>query len=83
MVVLALLLLAAPDAAPQLTVDQIVARHVQARGGAQALASLQSLRLTGRAVFGGEDGQITAEWASVVKRPGTTSCLRRKSENSR
>ncbi|GAC1538181.1 MAG: hypothetical protein NVS2B9_04650 [Myxococcales bacterium] len=66
MVILALLL----SVAPQLTVDQIVARHVEARGGAKALAAIQSLRLSGKVVFGGDEGTTTAEWAEVVQRPG-------------
>ena len=40
------------SAAPAATVDQIVARHVAARGGRQALAAVRTLRMTGHAVAG-------------------------------
>jgi hypothetical protein len=38
-----------PAAAPAQTVDEIVARHVAARGGREALAAVLTLRMTGRA----------------------------------
>ena len=61
---------ATAPAVPALTVDEIVARHVEARGGAARLAAIRSLRLTGTSVFGGGDFRIEAEWALVVARPG-------------
>src|SRR5215813_6608253 len=67
MLVLALLL----SAAPQLTVDQIVARHVEARGGAAKLKAVTSLRLDGKFVFGGGEFSVTAEASQVSKRPGS------------
>ena len=45
-------LLAPPSPAPAATVDQIVARHVAARGGRKALAAVRTLRMTGHAVAG-------------------------------
>src|SRR3954471_19913647 len=57
-------------AAPPLTVDEIVARHVEALGGAERIAGLASLRIAGKAVFGGDDFAVTAELAQVRKRPG-------------
>ena len=57
-------------AAPALTVDEIVARHVEALGGAERLAAVRSLRLTGTDVIGGGDFRIDAEWALLVARPG-------------
>ena len=56
--------------APALTVDEIVARHVEARGGAARLAAIRSLRLTGTFVFGGGDFRIEAELGFVAARPG-------------
>ena len=53
-----------------LTVDEIVASNLEARGGAARLAAIRSLRLTGKAVFGGGDFKIEAEVARLVKRPG-------------
>ena len=67
----ALLVAAALSAAVSpLTVDEIVARHTEARGGAQRLAALQNLKISGKAFFGGgEDFAVTAEFAQVRKRP--------------
>ncbi len=65
----AVLLALALSAATPLTLDQIVARHVEARGGARNLAALRSLKVTGKVVFGGEDFAITADFASLRKRP--------------
>jgi photosystem II stability/assembly factor-like uncharacterized protein len=53
-------------AAPQLTVDEIVARYVEARGGAERLAAIHSLRMTGKVRFGGTEAPV----ARVAKRPG-------------
>src|SRR6266536_4833430 len=62
-------LLAAPaQPAKTLTVDEIVARSIEARGGAAKLAAIQSIRLTGKVVFGG--GSIEAAFGLLVKRPG-------------
>ena len=57
--------------APALTADQIVARHVAAVGGAEALAAVQSLRIDGTAVFGDADFAIKAAFSQVSKRPGS------------
>ena len=67
----ALILAAALSAAASpLTVDEIVARHTDARGGAQKLAALQSLKISGKVFFGGgDDLTVTAEFAQVRKRP--------------
>lgn len=55
----------APEAAP--TVDEIVARHVAARGGREALAAVRTLRMTGRATAGpGRDAIVRRE----IARPG-------------
>ena len=70
---LPLVLAAALSAAatPQpLTVDEIVARYVEARGGAEKLAALQTLKVTGRVFFGGgDDFSITAQFAQLLERP--------------
>ncbi len=57
---------AAPAASPP-TVDEIVARYVAAHGGADRMAALHSLRVTGKLVVNG--GSIEAAYAQVVKRP--------------
>src|SRR6266403_3766853 len=70
---LPLVLAAALSAAatPQpLTVDEIVARYVEARGGAEKLAAPQTLKVTGRGFFGGgDDFSITAQFAQLLERP--------------
>lgn len=54
-------------AAPAPTVDEIVARHVAARGGTRALAAVRTLRMTGRALAGpGREAIVRRE----VARPG-------------
>ena len=63
---LALLGLLASPAAAQ-SVDEIVARHIEARGGAERWQALRSLRMTGRAIAGpGREALVTRE----IKRPG-------------
>jgi hypothetical protein len=62
---LALLLLSA--AAPPPAVDEIVARHVAARGGKEALAAVRTVRMTGRAIAGpGREAIVRRE----IARPG-------------
>jgi len=48
LVLAALALIVSPSVAAQ-TLDEIVARHVAARGGREALAAVRTLRMTGRA----------------------------------
>jgi photosystem II stability/assembly factor-like uncharacterized protein len=69
---LALLLAAALSAASAkpLTLDEIVARHTEALGGEKNLAALRSLKVSGKAIFGGGDFNVNAEFASLRKRPG-------------
>lgn len=61
------LLVASPKAAA-ITADEIVARNVEARGGTAALASIGSLRRTGRFVLPGRSLLITL--SEVRERPG-------------
>lgn len=57
----------AQGAAPAPTVDQIVARHLAARGGAKALAGVRTLRMSGRAIEGpGREAILRRE----IARPG-------------
>jgi hypothetical protein len=63
-----LLLLVAAAPALAITADEIVAKNVEARGGAAALASLKSLRRTGRLVLPGQNIQITL--SELKERPG-------------
>ena len=61
---------AAASPAPPMTADQLVAKNLEARGGAAKLAALRSMRLTGKLVLGAGDRQIQAAWAQIQKRPG-------------
>jgi photosystem II stability/assembly factor-like uncharacterized protein len=63
----AILCVAAPAGA--LTVDEVVARHLEARGGAGHLSALKTLRLTGKAVFGDANFSLTAAWGQAYARP--------------
>jgi photosystem II stability/assembly factor-like uncharacterized protein len=67
-ILVVLSLSAAPARA--LTIDELVARHVEARGGAAKLAAIRSLRVTGKAVFGDGDFRIEAAWGALQRRPG-------------
>jgi photosystem II stability/assembly factor-like uncharacterized protein len=58
------------SAAGAMTVDEIVTRYIDARGGMAHLKAIHSLRTTGSAIFGGGHGTIEAESAEVIKRPG-------------
>ena len=57
-------LLLAP-AVPAQTVDEIIARNIQARGGMEKLKSVQTLRTTGKILF----GSIQATVVQINKRP--------------
>ncbi len=49
------------------TVDQLVAKNIEAKGGAAALQNLQTLRLTGKMLV--QEGQIQLTFAQIKKRP--------------
>jgi photosystem II stability/assembly factor-like uncharacterized protein len=52
-------------------VDDLLARHVAARGGIDKLRALQSVRLTGTARFNEQDLEIEASYGLAQKRPGS------------
>ena len=52
-----------------LTRDELVAKNLEARGGAARLAALKSLRVTGKVTFGGNGFSLEAQWAQVQKGP--------------
>lgn len=52
----------------RLTVEELVAKNIEAKGGAGALHALQSLRLTGKLLV--NNGQLTFVYAQIKKRPG-------------
>jgi hypothetical protein len=53
---------------PQLTVDELVAKNVAAKGGADALRALQSVRFTGKMLV--NEGQIQLAYVETKKQPG-------------
>src|SRR5215470_12598976 len=57
-------------AAAPLTLDEIVARYIEARGGLANLRALKSLRLVGKTRFGGEGFALESDFASLAARPG-------------
>ncbi|MGH9441496.1 MAG: hypothetical protein ACRD16_04425, partial [Thermoanaerobaculia bacterium] len=63
-------LLILPGIARALTVDEIIAKNIDARGGEARLKAIQSLRLTGKAVFSFGDNTLEAGWGQLQKRPG-------------
>lgn len=53
--------------AADLTVDQIIAKNTEARGGAEKLKALNSLKFSGKAVVA---GGMEADTVMAIKRPG-------------
>jgi hypothetical protein len=51
----------------QPTVDELVAKNIEAKGGAAALHNLQTLRLTGKMLV--QQGQIQLSYTQIKKRP--------------
>jgi hypothetical protein len=51
----------------QLTADELVAKNVEAKGGANALRDLQTLRLAGKMLV--QQGQIELSYLQIKKRP--------------
>jgi outer membrane lipoprotein-sorting protein len=67
----ALLVLAvglAAGGAQAATVEELVAKNIQARGGLQALKALQTLKTTGKLQVGGEDFSFELAYSELTKR---------------
>lgn len=54
--------------AQAMTADDLVAKNVAARGGAESLQAIKSLRLSGKMILGGFGAEIDA--VQIYKRPG-------------
>jgi hypothetical protein len=52
----------------QMTVDQLVAKNVEAKGGAEALRALQSVKVSGKMLV--NEGQLQFGFEQTKKRPG-------------
>jgi hypothetical protein len=50
------------------TLDELLAKNIEAKGGANALRALQSLKLTGRMLV--NEGQIELAFEQIKRRPG-------------
>src|SRR5205823_14688395 len=61
----AALISAAAEKAP--TLDELVAKNIEAKGGAEALRGLQSLKLTGKLIV--NEGQLQLAYSETKKRP--------------
>jgi hypothetical protein len=60
-------MLAQNEAARPFGVDELVAKNIESKGGAAALRSLQTLRLTGKLLI--QEGQIQLAFTQIKKRP--------------
>jgi hypothetical protein len=58
----------AQEISKPLTLDELVAKNVEAKGGAKALKDLQSVKLTGKMLVNG--GRVQFGYSTVKKRPG-------------
>jgi hypothetical protein len=65
--ILAVVALVVPSTVAAQTLDEIVARHVAARGGREALAAVRTVRMTGRATEGSGRAAIVRR---EIARPG-------------
>ena len=54
--------------APTLSVDELVAKNIEAKGGAAALNAVESLKLTGKLLV--NQGQVQLTYVQTKKRPG-------------
>jgi hypothetical protein len=52
----------------QMSVDQLVSKNIEAKGGAEALHALQSVKLTGKMLV--NEGQLELGYSQTKKRPG-------------
>jgi hypothetical protein len=65
---LALPLVDAQTQGPTPTVDELVAKNLQAKGGAPALEAIKTIRLEGRIIA--NQGQLELKYTQTMKRPG-------------
>src|SRR5438552_18293874 len=50
------------------TLDELVAKNIEAKGGADALGALQSVKVTGKSLA--NEGQLQLGYTETKKRPG-------------
>ena len=66
----AALLLVAAAGARAVTVDELIAKNLKARGGLDRIRAVQSLRTSGKLFAGGGGFSIEIPYAQMLKRPG-------------
>jgi hypothetical protein len=67
LIVTCVVCIASAAVAQQITVDQLVAKNIEAKGGADALHAMQTLRLTGKLLV--QQGQIELRYVETRERP--------------
>lgn len=70
--IIAALVLFAAASARAITVDELIAKNVAARGGLDKIRAIQSLRTTGKVHSGGGDFAIDIPFVELISRPGMT-----------
>ena len=61
---------AAQSPAPSPSIDDLVAKNIEAKGGAAALKAIETIRFEGRMVV--NQGQVELTYTQIKKRPGKT-----------
>jgi outer membrane lipoprotein-sorting protein len=64
------LLLFAAVSARAVTVDELIAKNIKARGGIEKIRAIQSLRTSGKMFAGDGDFSIELAYVQMIKRPG-------------
>jgi len=64
------LLLCAATSARAVTVDELIARNIKARGGIEKIRAIQSLRTSGKMFIGEGSYSVEASYTQMIKRPG-------------
>ncbi len=59
-----------PLAAHALTADELVAKNLAARGGAEKLRAIKSVQWTGKLRFNGGGGMVEADYKATARAPG-------------
>ena len=71
--VISLLILFALQSSAQ-TVDEIIEKNLEARGGLEKIKAVKSLRMTGRMVAQGQDMPFPSKWNALAKCVSNSPC---------
>jgi hypothetical protein len=69
-VIIAALLVFAAASLPAVTVDELIAKNIAARGGLDRIRAVKSLRTTGKVHAGGGDFALDISFVEMISRPG-------------